>query len=68
VPPLAGPELGETPVTVGTVDVVNVNRSDEPVADVPPAVATVMSTVPAQWDGEVAVTCVAEFTVNAVAG
>jgi hypothetical protein len=37
------------------------------VADVPPEVVTVTSTVPADPAGAVAVICVAEFTVNELA-
>ena len=37
------------------------------VAETPPVVVTVTSTVPAAPAGEVAVICVAEFTVNVVA-
>ena len=43
------------------------NLSLAPVADVPPFVVTVMSTIPAAPAGEVAVICVGEFTVKLVA-
>jgi hypothetical protein len=45
VPPAVGPEMGATEVTVGTTT--NVNWSAGEVAEVPPAVVTVTSTVPA---------------------
>ena len=44
------------------------NRSAAPVALVPPGVVTVMSVVPAEWAGAVAVTWVAELTVKLDAG
>jgi hypothetical protein len=50
-------------VTVGGVT--KVNRSDEAVAEIPPAVVTVMSTVPALPGGAVAVIEVAESAVMA---
>jgi hypothetical protein len=43
------------------------NRSPEPVADVPPSVDTVMSTVPAACAGDVAEMLVELFTVYEVA-
>jgi len=53
VPPPVGPEPGLTPVTLGGVT--KVNWSAEDVPDVPPAVVTVMSIVPADSAGLVAV-------------
>ena len=44
VPPVVGPEVGATEVTVGSA--MNVNWSAEEVAEVPPAVVAVMSTCP----------------------
>jgi len=61
VPPAVGPLLGVTEVTVGAP--AKVNRSPAEVADVPPAVVTVMSTAPALPTGEVTVTDVAVLTV-----
>src|SRR5437879_7504555 len=54
VPPAAGPAVGFTDVTAGA-GATNVNWSAADVADVPPTVVTVMSTVPADSAGEVAV-------------
>ena len=62
VPPLTVPEDGVIPVTVGTATYVN--WSAVTVADVPVAVVTAISTVPAVPAGEVAVICVALLTVN----
>src|SRR5207244_852865 len=53
VPPALGPAVGLTDVTTGAAT--NVNWSEPDVADVPTAVVTVMSTVPADSAGEVAV-------------
>src|SRR5438128_1582032 len=53
VPPAVGPAVGDTLVTVGAAT--NVNWSLADVAEVPLAVLTVMSTVPADSAGEVAV-------------
>jgi hypothetical protein len=53
VPPTSGPALGDIPLTNGLVTKVNLSAPE--VAEVPPAVATVTSTVPASSDGEVAV-------------
>ena len=61
VPPLLGPDVGATPVTAGTASYVY--WSALPVADVPPRAATVMSTVPADSAGAVAVIDVPLFTV-----
>src|SRR5439155_20469191 len=55
VPPAVVPEVGFTEATVGAST--NVNWSEPDVAEVPPTVVTVMSTVPAEWAGEVAVIC-----------
>jgi hypothetical protein len=65
VPPASGPALGRTAVTVGTA--AYVYWSAEPVAEVPPGVVTVTSTVPAEPAGELAVMLVALTTVNEVA-
>jgi hypothetical protein len=65
VPPVVGPAVGEMLVIVGAP--MNVYWSAADVADVPPAVVTLTSTVPALPAGAVAVICVAEFTVKPVA-
>ena len=64
VPPRVDPELGATDAIVG-IGATNVN----PAVDVaePPDVVTTTSTAPAACAGVVAVTCVAEPTVNEVA-
>ena len=66
IPPASGPDAGARPETVGPA--VYVNRSADDVADVPPAVVTVTSTVPAEPGGEVVVIVLALTTVNGVAG
>jgi hypothetical protein len=66
VPPAVGPEFGETELTVGSA--MNVNWSAGEIAEVPPTVVTVTSTVPAELAGEVAVTSVSESTVKPAAG
>jgi hypothetical protein len=63
VPPVVGPAVGEIDVTVGGATWVNWSAAD--VADVPPGVVTVTSTVPVPA-GDVAVIEVAELTVNVV--
>ena len=65
VPAVSGPEAGLIAVTVGAGTYVY--WSDAPVPLVPPTVATVISTVPAEFAGAVAVTEVALFTVTLVA-
>jgi hypothetical protein len=55
VPPLTGPDVGAMLVTVGRVEAVNVKRSVLPRAEVPLAVVTVISTVPACSAGDIAV-------------
>src|SRR5579863_756567 len=65
VPPAVGPLVGLSEDTVGAP--VNVNWSPDEVAEVPPAVVTVTSTVPADSAGDVAVICVPELTVKVVA-
>jgi hypothetical protein len=56
VPPAVVPVVGEMPVTVGVVTAaVYVYWSADEVADVPPGVVTVTSTVPAEPAGAVAV-------------
>jgi hypothetical protein len=65
VPPAVGPELGLTAVTVGAPRYEKWSAAD--VAEIPPGVVTVTSTVPAGSAGEVAVIDVAELTVNEVA-
>ena len=64
VPPAAGPDVGAIDDTAGAG--VKVNWSAADVADVPPGVVTVTSSVPVPA-GEVAVIEVAEFTVKPVA-
>ena len=54
VPPAVVPEVGEILVSVGA-NAVNVNWSAEEIVDVPTDVVTVISTVPADSAGEVAV-------------
>ena len=61
VPPVAGPEVGLTPSTVGGV---NVYRSAAPVALVPPGAVTVTSTAPTGSAGVVAVIDVSDVTTN----
>jgi hypothetical protein len=69
LPPAAGPDDGDTPVTVGAgVGATYVNWSALEVALVPPGVLTVTSTVPALCAGLVAVIWVALLTVNELAG
>ena len=63
VPPDTEPEAGLSLVTVG----VNAKWSSRPVALVPFGVVTVMSTTPADSDGETAVIEVAEVTVKLLA-
>ena len=63
VPPAAGPALGATELTVGT-GAKYLKWSDGEVAEVPPGVMTVTSTVPGACAGEVAVIWVAETTVK----
>jgi hypothetical protein len=66
VPPASGPAAGATPVTTGSGKVY-VKRSAERLAEGPPAVVTVTSTVPAEPAGAVALMRVALTTVNEVA-
>ena len=61
VPPRVEPYIGKIPVTAGAVAYVYL--STEEVADVPPGVVTVTSTVPAGLAGDVTVIEVALFTV-----
>jgi hypothetical protein len=65
VPPAIGPPAGETPVTTGAA--MYVKWSAELVAEVPPGVVTVTSTVPASPAGEVALMLVGLTTVTSVA-
>jgi hypothetical protein len=65
VPPTSGPDAGLIADTVGTDSYVKL--SAELVALVPPEVATVTSTVPAEPAGEAAVTLVALTTVKLAA-
>jgi hypothetical protein len=67
VPPTVRPEVGLRRVTVGAGGAVNVNWSALEVADVPLAVVTVMSTVPALSAGAMALTEPSELTVKLVA-
>jgi hypothetical protein len=62
VPPVVEPADGDTPVTVGGVT--KVNLSAAPVALVPPGVVTVISTIPAEPAGELAMISVAELTAK----
>jgi hypothetical protein len=62
VPPAVGPALGATELTVGSA--MNANWSAGEVAEVPPAVVTVTSTIPTAWAGEVVVISVSETTVK----
>src|ERR1700680_190537 len=62
VPPVRGPALGVTLVTVGAATYVYWSAPD--VALVPPGVVTVMSTVPAEAVGTSTVIDVALFTVK----
>src|ERR1700683_725433 len=64
VPPGPGPLVGEMPVTVGAA--VKVYWSALVVGEVPAALVTVMSTVPAAWAGEVTVSEVEEVTMTPV--
>ena len=64
VPPGPGPLVGEMPVTVGAA--VKVYWSALVVGEVPAALVTVMSTVPAAWAGEVTVSEVEELTMTPV--
>src|SRR5271165_2469293 len=69
VPPAIGPELGETPLTMGANVYVKVSAGLA--EDVPSGLVTVTSTVPAfppAAGGAVAVSDVSELTVNPVAG
>ena len=63
VDPEVGPLVGLTPPTVGGP--MKVNWSTPEVAEVPPAVVTVVSTVPAPSAGVAAVIWVGELTENA---
>src|SRR3989442_1657961 len=68
VPPLVGPEVGLTPVTVGGGGAMYMNWSAALVAlDWPPTV-TITSNVPATCAGVVALICVALTTLTLVAG
>jgi hypothetical protein len=61
-PPAVGPALGATELTVGGAT--KVKSSAGEVAEVPPVVVTVTSTVPAAWGGVVVLILVLETTVN----
>ena len=63
VPPSVLPEVGLTPVTVGEDGATKVKWSALEVAEVPADVVTVVSTVPADSAGVVAVIEVGELTV-----
>src|SRR5205823_3600146 len=65
VPPPVGPLLGLTAVTVGMAKKVNWSAGD--VAEVPPVVVIVTSTVPGEGEGVTAVVCVGELTVTLAA-
>ena len=67
VPPAAGPLAGATPLTVGAA-AMYVKRSADVGGEVPPGAVTVTGTEAGVPAGLVAVTRVAEFTVNVVAG
>src|SRR6202790_5136741 len=67
VPPVVGPEVGLTPVTVGRGGAVKVNWSAGAfTTEVPPGVVTVTSTVAAASAGEVMEMDVAELTTRPV--
>jgi hypothetical protein len=63
-PPLVDPAVGLTPVTVGAP---NVNSSEPPVAEVPPAVVTVTCTLPADSAGVTAMIELSLLNVTEVA-
>ena len=65
-PPASGPAEGDTPDTTGNATYVN--SSAEPIAETPPTVVTVTSTVPAACAGAVAVISESETTSTFVAG
>jgi hypothetical protein len=65
VPPAVGPDVGETALTVGSA--ANLKWSAGEMAEVPPGVVTVTSTVPAAWAGEVVVILLLETTVKETA-
>src|SRR5689334_22939890 len=66
VPPLVEPVVGLIAVSTGG-EAVKVKWSADDIADVPPAVVTVTSTVPAGSAGATAVICVLELTVKLAA-
>ena len=68
VPPPVEPLLGLTPVTVGAGGVTKVNWSAALVVLVPAGVVTVMSTVPNDPAGEVALSCPGETSETLDAG
>jgi hypothetical protein len=65
VPPAVGPDVGEIALTVGSA--ANLKWSAGEVAEVPPAVVTVTSTVAAAWAGEVVVILELETAVKETA-
>ena len=66
VPPVSGPAVGVTEVTMGRTTYVNLSAAE--VGDVPPGVVTVMFTVPTEPAGEATVICVPDTTVTVVPG
>jgi hypothetical protein len=67
VPPAVVPDEVPSAVTAGAAGALYVNRSADPVEDVPLGVVTVMSTVPAVPAGATAVNAVSDSTVKLVA-
>lgn len=63
--PKIEPAVGVTEVTIGAP---KVNKSAAEVVEVPAALTTVISTVAATWDGDVAVMELSEFIVKLAAG
>ena len=64
VPPVSGPAVSVTEVTMGRTTYVNLSAAE--VGDVPPGVVTVMFTVPTEPAGEATVICVPDTTVTVV--
>src|SRR5437016_43177 len=65
VPPSRAPEAGLRPLTTGGATYVNSSAGE--IADVPPTVVTVTSTVPAPCAGAVALIWLSLTTVNEIA-
>ena len=64
LPPEVLPEVADRPVIAGADGALHVNRSADPVDDVPLGVVTVMSYVPAACAGATAVIWMSEVTVK----